>query len=557
MVSATFLRCRASPSFPLSHRMGEGRGEGRILKVHFLVAMPVISTMIPPMNTPTQQAFNQGAARANASYQAARRNITIDPITRLEGHGKIDIFLNEQGNVDRAYFQVPELRGFEVFSLGRPAEDMPQITSRICGVCPTAHHMAATKALDDLYKIEPTSAGRKIRELVYNTFTLEDHALHVFVLGGPDFIVGPEAPPELRNIVGVIQKVGLEAGKKVIGTRKRLRELIAYFGGKVVHPVLGLPGGVSKALKPEDLPGFKQLAKDGVEFAEWTLAVFKQIVLANPDYVKLITSDDYTHKTCYMGMVDDKNKVSFYDGKLRVVDCNGQEVCKFTAQQYREFVAEHVEPWSYMKFTFLKPRGWKGFVEGPDSSIYSVGPLARLNAADSMATPKAQAAYEELYKTLGGKPVHHTLANHWARVIEMIYAAERIEQLLNDPEITSPDVRRVPTSIPKEGMGVVEAPRGTLFHHYQTDERGCITMANMVVATGNNAARIAMSVERAAKGLIKDGQVTEGLLNKIEMAFRAYDPCLGCATHALPGHMPLSARIYDPHKNLLRTLEQG
>ena len=271
----------------------------------------------------------------------------------------------------------------------------------------------------------------------------------------------------------------------------------------------------------------------------------------------MITSDAFTHKTCYMGMVDEQNKVNFYDGKIRVVDCTGKEVCKFTAQQYREFVAEHVEPWSYMKFTFLKQRGWKDFVEGPDTSIYSVGPLARLNAADGMATPKAQAAYEEFYKILGGKPVHHTLANHLARVIEMIYAAERIEQLLNDPEITSQEIRRVPTNVPKEGMGVVEAPRGTLFHQYQTDANGLITMANMVVATGNNAARIAMSVEKAAKGLIKGGHVTEGLLNKVEMAFRAYDPCLGCATHSLPGHLPLQVNIYDRRRQLVRQLLQG
>ena len=508
------------------------------------------------MDDATKTLFNEGQARANAAYQSAKRNITIDPITRLEGHGKIDIYLDTKGEVERAYLQVPELRGFEVFSRGRPAEDMPQITSRICGVCPTAHHMASTKALDDLYQVEPTSAGRKIRELVYNTFMLEDHALHVFVLGGPDFIVGPEAPPELRNIVGVIGKVGLEAGKKVIATRRRLRELIAYFGGKVVHPVLGQPGGVSKALRPEDLPKFQELAKDGVEFAEWTLAIFKQIVLGNPEYVNLIQSDAFTHKTCYMGMVDEQNKVNFYDGKLRVVDCEGREVCQFEARQYRDFIAEHVEPWSYMKFTFLKQRGWKGFVEGPDTSIYSVAPLARLNASEGMATPKAQAAYEEFYKTLGGKPVHHTLANHWARVIEMLQAAERMEQLINDPEITSPEVRRVPNTVPAEGIGVVEAPRGTLFHHYQTDQRGLITMANMIVATGNNAARIAMSVEKAAKGLIHAGEVREGLLNKIEMAFRAYDPCLGCATHSLPGHLPLKVSIYNPDHRLLRQLVQ-
>lgn len=509
------------------------------------------------MDTAAQQAFNTGSARANAAYQMGRRRFTVDPITRLEGHGKIDIFLDDRGDVERAYLQVPELRGFEVFSIGRPAEDMPQITSRICGVCPTAHHMAATKCLDDLYQVEPTSPGRKVRELVYNTFMLEDHALHVFVLGGPDFIVGPEAPPAERNIVGVIGKVGLEAGRKVISMRQRLRELIAYFGGKVVHPVLGLPGGVSKALNPADLPKFKELAKDGVEFAEWTVAVLKQIVLGNPDYVKLITSDAFTHKTCYMGMVDERNRVNFYDGKLRVVDCDGREIHKFDPRQYRDYVAEHVEPWSYMKFTFLKPRGWMDFVEGPQTSIYSVAPLARLNAADGMATPKAHAAYEEFSKTLGGKPVHHTLANHLARAIEMIYAAERMQELLDDPEITSQEVRRVPTQVPKEGVGVVEAPRGTLFHHYQTDTRGCITMANMIVATQNNAARIAMSVERAAKGLIQGGHVTEGLLNKIEMAFRAYDPCLGCATHSLPGHLPLSVKIYDRRRNLVRELKRG
>ncbi|HOW68790.1 MAG TPA: Ni/Fe hydrogenase subunit alpha [Candidatus Paceibacterota bacterium] len=508
------------------------------------------------MNPAAQQAWNEGAARANAAYQQQRRRYTIDPITRLEGHGKIDIFLNDKGDVDRAYMQVPELRGFEVFSIGRPAEDMPQITSRICGVCPTAHHMAATKALDDLYKVTPTSAGRKIRELVYNAFMLEDHALHVYVLGGPDFIVGPQAPAAERNIVGVIQKVGLEVGKKVISMRRRVREIISYFGGKVVHPVLGLPGGVSKALDSADLPKFQELAKDSLEFALFTNQVFHDIVLKNSDYVKLITSPDFTHKTYYMGMVDEKNRLNFYDGLLRVVDPTGKEYAKFPVQQYRDYVAEHVEPWSYMKFCYLKPLGWQGFDEGPKSSIYAVAPLARLNASDSMATPQAQKAAEEYFKTLGGKPVHHTLANHWARIVEMIQAAERILELVNDPEITSKDIRLVPTQKPSLGIGVVEAPRGTLFHQYETDDRGIITRANMIVATQNNAARIAMSVERAAKGLIKGGQVSEGLLNMVEMAFRAYDPCLGCATHSLPGHLPLAVNLYNPERQLLRQLIQ-
>jgi len=215
------------------------------------------------MEKTAQQIWDQAQGQANQDYMR-RRKISIDPITRLEGHGKIEIFLNDQGNVDRAYMQIPELRGFEVFSQGRPAEDMPQITSRICGVCPTAHHMAAAKALDDLYQVEPTPTGRKIRELVYNAFMLEDHALHVYILGGPDFIVGPDAPKELRNVVGVIGKVGLEVGKKVISMRRRIREIINYAGGKVIHPVLGLPGGVAKGIDPAELPKFKEIAKDGL-----------------------------------------------------------------------------------------------------------------------------------------------------------------------------------------------------------------------------------------------------------------------------------------------------
>ena len=509
------------------------------------------------MNTAAQEAWNQANQKASAAYQAQRRRLTIDPITRLEGHGKIDIFLDDQGDVEQAYLQVPELRGFEVFSIGRPAEEMPQITSRICGVCPTAHHMAATKALDDLYQVQPPPAARKIRELVYNTFVLEDHALHVYILGGPDFIVGPQAPPAQRNVVGVIEKVGVEVGKRVISMRRRLRELIAYFGGKVIHPVLGLPGGVSKGLKPEDLPPFKELAKEGLDFALFTLQVFKDIVLKNFDYVKLITGDAYTHRTYYMGLVDANNKVNFYDGLIRVVEPDGKEYAKFPAQKYRDFVAEHVEPWSYMKFCFLKPLGWHGFEEGPKSSVYAVAPLARLNAAEGMATPKAQQAYEELFKTLGGKPVHHTLANHWARVVEMIFAAERIVELLNDPEITGTNIRVIPTATPSVGVGVVEAPRGTLFHHYETDGQGLITKANLIVATQNNAARIAMSVDKAAKGLIKKGRVSEGLLNMVEMAFRAYDPCFGCATHSLPGHLPLCVSIYDPQRTLVRRLVQS
>ena len=488
--------------------------------------------------------WQEGAAKANTEY--VRRRITIDPITRLEGHGKIDIFLDAAGQVERAYFQVPELRGFEKFVQGRPAEEMPQITSRICGVCPTAHHMAATKALDALYQVDPPPAARKIRELIYSTFMTEDHALHFYFLGGPDFVVGPEAPPAERNVLGVIGKVGVETGKKVIAMRRRLRELIALVGGKAAHPVFGLPGGVAKRVTSDMQKQFQDVAAEAVEFAQFTLGLFEDVVLKNTDYVSLILSDIYTHRTYYMGLVDDSNRVNFYDGQIRVVTPEGKEWKKFHPEQYLENVAEHIEPWSYVKFCYLKPVGWKGFTEGTDSGIYSVAPLARLNVSDGMATPLAQEAYEKFFSTLGGKPVHHTLANHWARVVELLYAAERMKELAADPLLTDDNIRVLPTEKPREGIGVVEAPRGTLIHHYQTDENGLIQKANLIVATQNNAARIAMSVEKAAKGLISGTNVPEGVLNKVEMAFRAYDPCHGCATHSLPGSMPLLLRVRRP-----------
>lgn len=475
--------------------------------------------------------------------------IHIDPITRLEGHGKIDIFLNDIGNVEKAYFQVPELRGFEKFAEGRPAEEMPQITSRICGVCPMAHHMAAAKALDDLYKVEPPPAGHKLRELMYDIFAFEDHALHFYYLGGPDFIVGPDAPKAERNILGVVGKVGLEIGKQVINIRREMRDLINFMCGKVIHPVFGLPGGVSKPMPKEKQQEFIDAAKRAVEFGEFSLKIFNDIVLQNEQYVEWITSDAYTHKTYYMGVVDEKNKVNFYDGKIRVVTPEGKEHYQFASQDYLDYVAEHVEPWSYIKFCYLKDVGWEGFEDGNESGVYSVAPLARLNAADGMATPKAQEAYEQMYETLGGKPVHFTLANHWARLVELLYAAERVQELANDPEIIDPNVRTIPTEKPTEGVGVVEAPRGTLFHHYKSDEKGVITNANLIVATQNNAARIALSVDKAAKGVIKEGKVDDGILNMVEMAFRAYDPCHGCATHTLPGQMPLIVNIYDANKN--------
>jgi F420-non-reducing hydrogenase large subunit len=482
--------------------------------------------------------------------------ITIDPITRLEGHGKIEIFLDDKGDVDRAILQIPELRGFEQFAVGRPAEEMPRITPRICGVCPTAHHMASTKTLDDLFKVEPPPAARMIRELIYNAFQFEDHTLHFFFLGGPDFVVGPQAPAGERNILGVIGKVGEEIGLKVIKARREARDIINYLGGKIIHPVCGLPGGVSKGLDEEHRKEFLKQAKGIVEFAQFALKIFDDVVLQNKEYVDLVVGDAYQLKTYYMGLVDKENKVDFYDGDIRVVDPDGKEFIKFKPQDYLEHIEEHVEPWTYIKFPYLKKIGWKGFKEGKDSGVYRVAPLARLNASDGMSTPLAQEAYEKMYEILGGKPSHHTLAFHWARLIEALQAAESMVQLLENKDITDPKIRNIPTEKPDEGVGVVEAPRGTLFHHYKTDEKGIIEEANLIVATVNNAAAINMSIEKAAKSFIKGGQVSEGLLNMAEMGFRPYDPCHACGTHSLPGDMPLVLNIYDSSGQLVDQIKR-
>ncbi len=484
------------------------------------------------------------------------KTVTIDPITRLEGHGKISIFLNDTGDVENAVLQIPELRGFERFSQGRRAEDMPQITSRICGVCPVAHHFASTKALDSAFHVDPPATAKKLRELMYMGYFIYDHILHFYYLGGPDFVVGPDAPAGKRNVLGVIEKAGVDIGKEVIKHRAYGQKITAVLGGKATHPVCGLPGGVSKGLNKEEVADIKKMVDSCIQFAQFSLKLFDDIVLKNKKYVDLILSDPYTLKTYNMGLVDKNNKVTFYDGKIRVTDQQGKEHTKFDVQEYYKNIAEHVEEWTYIKFPYLKDIGWKGFTDGKNSGIYRVGPLGRLNAADGMATPLANKEYNRFYETLGGKSVNSTLAFHWARLIELLYATERAKELINEPDITSQNIRN-PVGEPGEGMGVTEAARGTLIHHYKLDKDGLIDKANLIVATTNNAGAINMSVRDAAKGVIKKGNVDDATLNMVEMAFRAYDPCFACATHTLPGGMPLEVNIYDHNKKLYKTLKQN
>lgn len=484
------------------------------------------------------------------------KKLTIDPITRLEGHGKIEIFLDDNGEVEDAYFQVVELRGFERFCIGRPAEEMPRITPNICGVCPTAHNMASTKALDDLYSVEPTPAAKLVRQLHYNAFMIEDHYIHFFFLSAPDFVVGPDASPAERNILGVINKVGLDVGKRVIGVRKGCRDIIKLIGSKPPHPEGGLPGGVPRGVTDEERKWIRETADDTLEFAQFALKLFKDVVLANKQYLDLVLSDAYNLKTYYMGLVDENKKLSLYEGKLRVVDPNGKEYALFDPRDYIAHIGEWVEPWTYVRLTHLRKLGWRGLIEGEGTSLYRVAPLARLNVAEGMATPLAQKEYEAMYDTLGGKPAHHTLAFHWARLIEALGCAEELQRIANDPLLTSKDLRNMNLNLKKVGIGCVEAARGTLIHHYETDDRGIITEANLIVATQHNAAPMCLSVKKAAQGFVKGPEVKEGMLNMVEMAFRAYDPCLACATHSLPGKMPLQINIRDKTGKVVKTLER-
>jgi F420-non-reducing hydrogenase large subunit len=485
------------------------------------------------------------------------KKITIDPITRLEGHGKIEIFLDEKGNVANTYFQIPELRGFEQFCVGRPVEDVPIITNRICGVCPEAHHMAGSKAADAVYNVDPPRTAKLLRELLYSAFYVTDHATHFYALGGPDFVMGPDAPVAERNILGVIHKVGLDVAGKVIQARKAGHTVIEIIGGRKVHPCTSIPGGLTRGINREERQQIEELGKFAVDFAQFSLSLFSDVVLGNQEYVDMILSDAYTIPMHYIGMVDDNNKVNFYDGKISVVDPEGKRLGKYSPEEYTDWISERVEPWTYLKFPYLKKVGWKGFVGGKESGVYSATPLSRLNASDGMATPKAQEEYERMFGVLGGKPVHQQLVAHWARLIELLYAAERWMELVTDEEITSDNFHTVPTDVPTEGVGIVEAPRGTLTHHYWTDERGVITKMNLIVGTTNNYAPISMSIKKAAQSFIKSGTViTEGLLNRVEMAFRSYDPCFGCATHSLPGQMPLELSIRDADGNTVEVLRQ-
>lgn len=485
------------------------------------------------------------------------KRISIDPITRLEGHGRIDLFLDDNGAVDQAYLVIPELRGFEKFLEGRPVEELPLLTQRICGVCPEAHHAASAKACDAVFGVQLPDAADLIRRLQYNAFMAGDHATHFFALGGPDLIVGPDAPAAERNVIGVLKKAGPELAQSVIRMRKEAHEVAELLGGRRVHPVAMVPGGVAHPVTPEMQKRLIEIGTFMVEFSAAAHRVFIDLIRTNEVVRDMIKSPEYSTNTCYLALVNDQDQPDAYDGHIRIVDSSGAQIARYHPSEYLEHFAERTEPWSYLKFPYLKSLGWHGTGDEGAHALVRTGPLGSLNASRGMQTPYAQELYERFFQTFGRNPVHQTLGYHWARLIEMMQSAELVLRYAKDERLTDPHVRTLPDKVVGEGVGCVEAPRGLLTHHYFTDSEGIVTKVNMIVGTTYNYPGIQASVQKAAKGVVVPGQpLTEPVMNRIEMAFRAYDPCFGCATHSLPGTGPLEVRAYAPDGSVIDAIRR-
>lgn len=444
--------------------------------------------------------------------------INIQPVTRIEGHAKVAIHLDDNGNVADTYVHVQTLRGFEKFCEGRPAEEMPRIVCHICGICPWAHHLASSKAGDAAFGVTPPPAAIKLRRLMQNISYVSDKILHFYFLAAPDFVIGPDADYSVRNVMG-IAAAAPDIAKQVVHYRYLGAKLLENFAGRAIHPTFSMAGGVSKPMieaeRLEMLPAMKEL----LEFAKFTLKFAKENVF--PKYMDAIQKIGVI-KVGYLGTVSDDGAMDFYDGKLRLMNAEGA-YDDFAYDQYLDYLGEHVEGWTYQKFPYAKKWGALSLDLDNPVGVYRTNTLARINVADKMATPLAQAELEE-FRALFGRPAHLTLLYHYARLIEMLQCAEQAVQLLEDPEITDTNIR---TKIePKEGKGVgcVEAPRGTLIHDYEMDKDGLIKSLNLIVGSTHNNAAMNMSVKQAAKEFIKEGNYDQGILNKVEMAIRAYDP---------------------------------
>ncbi len=468
------------------------------------------------------------------------QKITIEPVTRIEGHAKVTINLDENGKVDHAYLHVNEFRGFEKFCEGRMVFEMPTITPRICGICPVSHHLAAAKATDALYGAPPPRPASMLRDLMHMGQMIQSHGMHFFELAGPDLLLGFDADPAVRNVVGLIQ-VNPDLAVKAVLLRKFGQEIIRILGGRRVHPNFAVPGGVNKALDPEGRETILKGIDENIQTVQIGIQIMKDWAEKNREDVDKFA----VFKSGYLGLVTPENSLELYDGNVRLVDQDGKQLEKFEGKDYLDYIAEHVENWSYLKFPYYKKLGW-------DKGVYRVGPLGRLNVADKIDTPLAQAEFE-VYKSINnGMPVEQTLYFHYARLIETLFALERARILLEDPDILSKEIMNTRKNFQGVGVGVIEAPRGTLFHHYWAKPSGQIERVNLIVATGHNNWAMCKAVDDVAKTYIQ-GEIHEGLLNRVEAAIRAHDPCLSCSTHAA-GQMPIHIDVFAPDGQLVRTL---
>lgn len=467
------------------------------------------------------------------------KRVIIEPVTRVEGHGKVSILLDEENKVKQARLHIIEFRGFERFIIGRPYWEVPVLVQRLCGICPVSHHLAAAKAMDRIVggeKLTPTA--EKIRRLMHFGQTLQSHALHFFHLASPDLLLGFDADPAIRNVIGVIRKFPDLAVQGVM-LRKYGQEIIKATAGKKIHGTGAIPGGVNKNFSIAERD---ELLKDIDQMIAWSqdaVKVAKDYTLENLEEVKDFGSFDSNH----LGLVTQDGGLEIYDGYLRAVDKDGNKIFdQGDNQKYNDFIAEGVRSWSYMKFPFIKSIG-------PENGWYRVGPLARINVCDYIDSPMAEEARKDFMALTDGKPNNITLAYHWTRMIETLYCAEKIKELLNDPDLQKNDLV-VKGKRRDETVGIIEAPRGTLFHHYKVDKNDQVTMANLIVSTTSNNDPMNMAVTKVAEKYLSGKEITEGLLNRIEVAIRAYDPCLSCATHAL-GKMPLKVSLFDYKGNLI------
>lgn len=472
------------------------------------------------------------------------QKITIEPVTRIEGHAKVTIHTNDVGQVDRAYLHINEFRGFEKFCEGRLVQEMPSITPRICGICPVSHHLAAAKAADDLFGSTPPRPAQLLRELMHMGQVIQSHGMHFFELAGPDLLIGFDADPEQRSIVGLLS-LDPDLARRAIGLRKFGQQVIQTLGGRRLHPVFAVPGGVNKSLLPAERDQLLADSAGAIETLRFGIRIVKEWAEKNAADIQKFA----VFPTGYMSLVTPDNSLELYDGVVSLIDRTGNLLERFPGQDYLQYISERTERWSYLKFPYYKKLGWP-------NGVYRVGPLARLNVAERIDTPLADAELRVFKALNSGRPVENTLYYHYARLIEALFAAERAVTLLEDPDILSTDILNTRQDFKGEGIGVLEAPRGTLFHHYWANSEGVIERVNLIVATGHNNWAMCEAVDRVAKTYITETPVQQGWLNRVEAAVRAYDPCLSCSTHAI-GQMPLVVEVLDPAGNPLQVLSRN